>query len=173
MSGINSTIIIINKKLNINNQLLFSKSCIHNIKNRIICEFKEEFGINKQVDIDSKDIFVSDDFLIEYSSEVKNSGYPESLWTSIIDLVPNPISSIDFVSMSRNEGSAYIILRHLNDLIIKGYDFYMINHKPNDKVIMEFSFPDIKKVDEETYLLSSKIITYWLDNHIYSDLGYN
>lgn len=170
MSGFNLTTIVRNKKVSKDSKF-FSDLDFHK-KEKSNSLFNREFSINNQFDEKNREVFIYDDFYIEYNGEIENYGYPELFWKKITDKINNPQCSINMSSMSRDYGSLYVILKHLEQLLLEGYLFYVITNNLNEEIKENFEHSnDLLKI-EDVYLFSEKIIDYIITNKISDFMEY-
>ncbi|WP_298892940.1 hypothetical protein [uncultured Psychroserpens sp.] len=165
MSGVNLTIISCNKKIskssNFFSDLGFDK------EKKQDGEFFCEFTVNKILSTKEKDIFIHDDFYVYYNENLKNHGYSEQLWKKIIKKLNNPLCSLNMICMSRNYGSYYVLSKHLKELILEGYHFYIVSNNVDNKIKKKFNSPtDLLEIENNTYLLSNKVINYLIQNEV-------
>jgi len=163
MSGFSATLIICNKKI-ANESAFFSDL---NFNKEIVSRSTSncEFSISKGTTIHSKEVYIYDNFYIEYNNELKNYGYSEQLWKKITTQIKSPICSVSISSMSRDYGSSYGIIKHIEQLLLEKYHFYLITNNLNVESLNQFVHSkDIVKIKQQYYIISEKTIHYLIQN---------
>ena len=163
MSGFSATLIICNKKI-AKESTFFSDL---NFKKEIVSRslLNCEFSISKETTFLSKEVYIYDNFYIEYTNELENYGYSEQFWKKIITQIKNPICSVSISSMSRDYGSSYVIIKHIEQLLLEKYHFYLITNNLNVESLNQFVHSkDIVKVKQQYYIISEKTIHYLIQN---------
>ncbi|MBF03544.1 MAG: hypothetical protein CMP76_09635 [Flavobacterium sp.] len=163
MSGFSATLIICNKKIakesTFFSDLNFNKEIVS--RSLLNCEF----SISKETTFLSKEVYIYDNFYIEYTNELENYGYSEQFWKKIITQIKNPICSVSISSMSRDYGSSYVIIKHIEQLLLEKYHFYLITNNLNVESLNQFVHSkDIVKVKQQYYIISEKTIHYLIQN---------
>lgn len=171
MSGFTLTIIVRDKKISKESNFF---SDLNFNKQKISCSLLNyEFSINDKINIKGEEVYVYDNFYIEYNDEIKNYGYSDFFWKKVIERIDNPQCSIDINSMSRDYGSLYIILKHIEQLLQENYHFYLITNNLSIKTKKAFENSiDLLILDKEYYLISEKIIDYLIRNEFFDFIEY-
>ncbi|MGV7108107.1 hypothetical protein [Flavobacterium sp. U410] len=171
MSGFILTIIVCEKK--ISKQSNFFSDLNFN-KEKIFCtSSNSEFSINEKLTIKGKDVYIYDDFFIEYNDQIKNYGYSDFFWKEVLSNVINPKCSLNISSMSRDYGSFNVILKHLEQLFLENYHFYLITNNIDLDLVKQFSgSTDLIKINEDYYIISEKVINYFVLNDFFDFIEY-
>jgi hypothetical protein len=171
MSGFDLTVIVRDKKLSKKSGFFSDLEFCKNKKSNSL--FNCEFSIDNQFNEGDVEIFIYDDFYIQYNGELENYGYSELFWKKTIDKIHNPQCSINISSMSRDFGSRYVILKHLEQLLLEDYLFYIISNNLNDEIKENFKNSDnLLSIEKDAFLFSEKIIEYIIRNKISNFIGY-
>ncbi|GGZ48935.1 hypothetical protein [Mesonia mobilis] len=171
MSGFDLTVIVRNKKVSKTSNFFSDLNFYKKKKSNSL--FNSEFSINNQFNEGGEEIFIYDNFYIQYNGEIENYGYPEHFWKKTIDKIYNPQCTVNISSMSRDFGSLYVILKHLEQLLLEDYQFYIISNNLNDEIKENFENSDnLLRIEKDEFLFSEKIFDYIIRNKISNFIGY-
>ena len=163
MSGFSATLIICNKKIAIGSTFFSDLNFNKEIASRYLLNC--EFSISKEITIHGKEVYIYDSFYIEYNNQLENHGYSEQFWEKIINQIKKPICSVNISSMSRDYGSIYVIIKHIEQLLLEKYHFYLITNNLNVELLNQFIHSkDIVNLKEQYYIISEKTIHYLIQN---------
>ncbi|UOX35361.1 hypothetical protein LXD69_07525 [Flavobacterium sediminilitoris] len=171
MSGFSLTLIVCNNKItrqsNFFSDLNFNKEIVsYSLLNY-------EFSIKQEVKINGKEVYIHDSFYIEYNNEIENYGYPEQFWKEVVNRIENPICSISISSMSRDYASFYVVLKHIEQLLLESYHFYLITNNLNIESLKPFeNSNDLLKLNDSYYLISERIIDYLVQKELFDFIEY-
>lgn len=171
MSGFTLTLIVCNNK--ISRQSNFFSDLNFNKEKIFFSSLNCEFLINKKISIEGKDIYINDNFFVEYNDQIKNYGYSELFWKETLTRIEKPKCSINISSMSRDCGSLYVILKHIEQLFLENYHFYLITNNLDIELLKQFEKSiDLLKINENYYIISEKIIEYLVTHEFFDFIEY-
>ncbi|WP_298119237.1 hypothetical protein [Flavobacterium sp.] len=171
MSGFNLTLIVCCKK--ISRKSKFFSDLNFNKEVKFCSLINNEFSICKELNIKGGNIYIHDNFFIEYDGEMKNYGYSELFWEEVLVKIDKPQCSINISSMSRNFGSFSVILKHVEQLLLENYHFFLITNNLSDEIVKKFEKTnELLNIEGDYFLISEKIINYFISCEILDFMEY-